>query len=167
LLAGHETTATALAWAFAHAASGHETADPQHIFSEALRLHPAIWVIERRAIGPDRIGGYDIPEGSSVLVCPYLLHRDAAFWPDPERFDPTRFDPQREEARPRHAYLPFGLGQHRCIGLHLARLIAQNMLTTVFDQVRLQLVPGQTLGHTPGITLRPSTPIMMAVSPRV
>ncbi|MBL4918482.1 cytochrome P450 [Szabonella alba] len=164
LLAGHETTANALARAFIHAAGGHETAPPAQIFAEAMRLYPSIWVIERRARVADRIGDFDIPAGSSVLISPWLLHRDPRLWPDPERFDPSRFS--ADTPPPRRAYMPFGLGQHRCVGLHLAQGIAEHILATVFDRLRLRLLPGQDLRPRPGITLRHAVPVMMEVTRR-
>jgi len=162
LLAGHETTANALAWAVIHAAGEHHDADPQHLFSEALRLYPSIWVIERRAVHRDTIGGYTIPRGSSVLISPYLLHRDPRFWPDPDRFDPSRF---AGDGPPRRAYLPFGLGPHRCVGLNLARAMAGHILSRLRASVTLTPLPGQSPVPRPGLTLRPSGPAFMAVSP--
>ncbi len=164
LLAGHETTANALARAFVHAAGGHEDAPPDLIFAEALRLYPSIWVIERRATGPDRIAGFDIPAGSSVLISPFFLHRDPGLWPDPERFDPMRFASPAPAHR--RAYLPYGLGQHRCVGLHLARGIAAHVLTTVYGKLRLRPLPGQDLRPAPVLTLRHPGPVMMDVTRR-
>ena len=162
LLAGHETTANALAWAFIH--GGPSDADPQHVFAEAIRLYPSIWVIERRAINADVIGDYHIPRGSAVLISPYLLHRHPAFWSDPNDFDPSRF--AKADTRPRHAYLPFGLGQHRCVGLHLAKVIAGHVMTQVNARYQLRLCRGQTLGTNPGITLRHKSRVMMNVAKR-
>ena len=161
LLAGHETTANALPWAFIHASDGHQTANPASIFSEAIRLYPSIWIIERRAVQDDTIGGYSIPRGSSVLISPYLLHRHKAFWPAPERFDPTRFD--AEQPRARDAYLPFGFGPHRCVGLYLANKMATHIIERVFGETKLTLLPDQSLGLSPGITLRLSGPVNMRV----
>lgn len=161
LLAGHETTANALSWAFIHASKDLETQKPAHIFAEAIRMYPSIWIIERRAIAGDTIGGYEIPKGSSVLISPYVLHRHPEFWAEPERFDPTRFE--REVLRPRHAYMPFGWGQHRCVGLHLANRIAEYVISRVFSEFRLEVLPRQSLGTTPGITLRQKSPVWMHV----
>jgi enediyne biosynthesis protein E7 len=164
LLAGHETTANALAWAFLHTAGLEAQADPAHIFAETLRLHPSIWVIERRVIKADRLDGYDIPAGSSLLISPYLLHRRADFWPDPERFDPGRF--AMGTPRPRDAYMPFGLGQHRCVGLHLANALATHILERVFARFRLHVLPGQPLGQVAQITLRHKAAVWLRVEPR-
>ena len=162
LLAGHETTANALSWAFIHASGAFQAADPAHIFAEAIRLYPSIWIIERRALQADTIGGFDIPRGSSVLISPFLLHRRADFWPDPTRFDPARF--ADGTPRPRDAYLPFGLGQHRCVGLHLANKIAAHVIGRVFAEFDLRALPGQTPRTDPGITLRHAQPFWMSVS---
>jgi enediyne biosynthesis protein E7 len=161
LLAGHETTANALSWAFIMTAGSEVPADPAHIFAEALRLYPSIWVIERRVIHDDMIGGYAIPRGSSLLISPYLLHRHPDFWQNPERFDPSRFD--AGPFRPRDAYLPFGLGQHRCIGLHLANKMASHILTGVFARFRLHLLSTQPLDAIAGITLRHKAAVRLSV----
>lgn len=160
LLAGHETTANALAWAFIHGADWPD-ADPAHLFSEAIRLHPSIWVIERRVIADDTLGGFDIPRGSSVLVSPYLLHRHPDFWPDPARFDPNRF--AHGLPRPRDGYMPYGLGVHRCVGLHLATKMATHILTKVRERAALRITPGQPLHAVAEITLRHAAPVMMRV----
>ncbi|MBU2981685.1 cytochrome P450 [Lentibacter algarum] len=160
LLSGHETTANALSWAFIRASSGgHEAADPATIFAEAIRLYPSIWVIERRAVEADTIGGYHIPRGSSVLISPYLMHRHPKLWHDPERFDPARF--AGDHPRARDGCIPFGLGEHRCVGLYLANTIGAHVLNRVFARFRLKLLPDQGLGLSPGITLRHEGPVRM------
>ncbi len=164
LLAGHETTANALSWAFIHCASGPVTGDAAQIFAEAVRLHPSIWVIERRAVHGDRIGGYDIPRGSSVLISPYILHRRPDFWPNPQAFDPSRF--AGDAPRLRDGYLPYGLGQHRCIGLHLANAMAVRIIDRVLARFSLTLLPGQSLAPVPGITLRHHGPVQLKAQVR-
>lgn len=158
LLAGHETTANALAWTFYLVSQSpekhYEMTDPRSVFAEAIRLYPSIWIIERRVIENDQIGPFAIPRGTTVLISPYLLHRHVEFWPDPDRFDPDRFKSEQSGNRPRSAYIPFGLGPHRCIGEHMASLVATRVITNVFARFRLRLVPGQTAGMIPGITLR-------------
>ena len=124
------------------------------MLSETLRLYPPIWILERRAIGEDRVGGFVIPAGSTVVISPYALHRHPAFWDDPERFDPERFLPERVRARAVHAYLPFGAGPHRCVGEELALLEARLVLPMIVRAFRLRPVPGHAVVPDPGITLR-------------
>lgn len=158
LLAGHETTANALAWAFALVAKSpdkqFEDFGADQIFAEAIRLYPSIWISERRAISQDRIGPYDIPKGSIVLISPYVLHRHPDYWPDPERFDPGRFAGSQTAQRPKNAYLPFGLGHHRCVGMHMATKVATRVIANIYLRFRLRPVPDQNTGVLPGITLR-------------
>ncbi len=162
LLAGHETTANALSWAFIHLLDAPEIGDPARIFAEAIRLYPSIWVIERRAIAADVIDGFDIPRGSSVLISPYLLHRHPAFWPHASAFDPTRF--AQGTPRPSAGYMPFGLGQHRCVGLYLANKMATHIIARVSHTVRLTLLPDQQPKTLAGITLRHEGPVLMRVT---
>ena len=169
ILAGHETVANALAWAFILLAQNPQWRgfDPQKIWFETLRLYPSIWIMERRAVMPDTIGGYQIGKGSSILMSPYVLHRNPNFWPDPTRFDPARFDAPQVAARPRHAYLPYGLGPHRCIGLHLANRVADRILSRVQAMFRLDVVAGENITIMPGITLRHAGAVRMTIAPPI
>lgn len=168
LLSGHETTSNALAWSL-YLLGAHPQANPDitgidNFFAEVIRLYPSIWIVERRAIAAETIAGFDIPRGSSVLISPYILHRRADFWPDPERFDPTRF--ATETDRPRHAYLPFGLGPHRCVGLHMAKAIAARVITNINDAFRLHPLPEQEPQIFTGITLRHKLDFQMGIEAR-
>lgn len=167
ILAGHETVANALAWAFILLAQHPQWRgfDPQKIWSETLRLYPSIWIMERRAVIQDEIGGYQIGKGSTILMSPYILHRNPDFWPDAAQFDPTRFDEAAVARRPRHAYLPFGLGQHRCIGLHLACRVADRILSRVQAAFRLELAPFAKMNASPGITLRHEGAVYLNITP--
>lgn len=168
LLAGHETTANALASAFQLVAqspdAGFETANLHHIFAETIRLHPSIWIIERRALEDDQIGPYHIARGTNVLISPYLLHRHPEYWPNPNQFDPSRFEPHNVDQRPRHAYIPFGLGAHRCVGLHMATAMATRIMANVYERFKLQRPSGQATAMAPGITLRHSGEIRLVVT---
>ena len=150
IIAGHETTASALTWTWyllsqhpeALARVRHEirslpedlpmTVDSlqqltytRQVIDESLRLYPPGWVLTRKALAPDEIGGYPVAAGSHVFVSPYMVHRNPAFWPDPERFDPDRFAPGADAGRHMCAYIPFGAGPRRCIGEQLAVLEMQ------------------------------------------
>jgi len=180
LLSGHETTASALSWTLFLLATHPDIEqrlrsevaavigdarepsleDISHleytgmVLNEALRLYPPIWVLERRAIAADVIGGYHIPAGSTVVVSPFILHRHEAFWPDPGSFDPERFAAPRAAGRPAHAYLPFGAGPHQCIGAHFAALEARIILVMLAQRYRLELMPHPPVEPKAGITLR-------------
>jgi cytochrome P450 len=135
LLAGHETTAVALCWTWYLLAQHQECEQLLHaevdavlggrlptvedlprlpycrmVIEEALRLYPPAWSFSRNAVAQDELGGYPIPPGSMILLCPYTMHRHPAFWEQPEAFDPLRFTPERVAARPHYAYFPFGGG---------------------------------------------------------
>lgn len=185
LLAGHETTATALTWTCVLLCAHPQVQDrlrsevgklgertpefadlanlpfTRMVLQEAMRLFPPIWIIERRAVGEDVIGGCRIPAGATLALSQYVTHRHPAFWDDPERFDPERFRPERAAGRPRYAYFPFGGGPRACVGAGFAMMEAQLILAMLVQAFRLELVPGQQVAPRPGITLRPRTPIRM------
>jgi cytochrome P450 len=179
-LAGHETTATALTWclyllaahrphceavareADAVLGAGDPDADDlprltltERVFQESMRLYPPVWRFSRFAVAPDRLGEYDIPAGSVVVVSPYLVHRDPASWPDPTRFDPERFAPERSRDRSRMAFIPFGAGQRMCLGAAFATVEAQIILSVLSRAVTFESLPGHVAELEPRITLRP------------
>ncbi|MET0405348.1 MAG: cytochrome P450 [Cystobacter sp.] len=191
LLAGHETTATALSWAFhllennpEQEALLHEEVDrvlggrlptledvsklryTGCVFEEAMRLYPPIWAIPRVAEEEDVVGGYRIPKGDLVLLVPYVTHRHPDFWSEPERFEPTRFLPENSKQRPRWAYLPFGGGQRQCIGNSFAMMEAQFVLAMVAERFRLRGVDGQHVLADALVTLRPRGPMPMYATRR-
>jgi cytochrome P450 len=179
LLAGHETTASTLSWTF-HLLDRHPEAaarvraearevlgdrlptyDDLHrlqytgqVVAEAMRLYPPVWMLSRKAQAADRIGGYPVPAGADVLICPYTLHRHPGFWTDPERFDPDRFAPQAARDRPRYAYLPFGAGPRFCVGSNLGLMEAVFVLAMVTREMRLSCVPGRRVVAEPMLSLR-------------
>jgi cytochrome P450 len=192
LLAGHETTANALSWTWyllsKHPAVQRRLAEeiaevlggriPSEedlprlcytamVFKEAMRLYPPIWIMERRALAEDTIGGYTIPAGSSVVISPYVTHRDSRFWENPEGFDPDRFAPPNAETRDPHCYIPFGLGQRLCIGNHFASMEAQVVLAMTMQAFRLDLVARHPVEPNPGITLRLKKGLPMILRPPV
>ncbi len=112
------------------------------IVHECLRLFPPVWVVPRDAINDDEIGGYRIPAGSTILLCPYLTHRHPAFWHNPEAFDPDRFLPEQAAHRPRHAYFPFGGGPRMCMGVDIAMMEILLILSMIVRKYRLHLVSG-------------------------
>lgn len=188
VLAGHETTANALSFAF-HLLSRHpdvarraadeartvlaggeltmdrlkELAFVGRVFDEALRLYPPAWIFERQAIGDDELAGFRVPSGTIVGIAPWTLHRNPKLWENPEGFDPDRFLPERRQSQSRYAYLPFGGGPRVCIGNQFALMEAKIILAHVLAEHRLDLVPGERLELDPGITLRPRGGLHMAL----
>jgi cytochrome P450 len=189
VLAGHETTANALAWTF-DLLSRHPDVDRRvfaeasaiegpigiehlprlsytlRVVQEAMRLYPPVWVFEREAIHDDVVGGYRIPKGTVVAVCPWSLHRNPKYWDNPEGFDPERFSPAAIEARPRCAYLPFATGPRQCIGNAFALMEGQIVLAAVARKWRVSLVPGATSVADPKVTLRPRDGLPMTLAAR-
>jgi cytochrome P450 len=185
-LAGHETTANALSWTL-YVLGRHPEIEArvrdelravvgdrpvsvadlprlnllERVLLESMRLYPPVWSLQRSAIGDDVIGGFRIPAGTWIFLCPYMNHRDARFWPDPERFDPDRFLPEVEATRPKGAYLPFALGPRKCIGEGFAMLEARLILSRVLQRTRLELSPGFVAELDPTVTLRPKAGISM------
>ncbi len=188
LLAGHETTANALAWTWYLLALNPEAEQKLHreiadvlgnrppvatdvprlsytrmVIEESMRLYPPAWAISRNAIGEDEIGGYRVRRGTNLIVCSFITHRHPAIWEEPERFDPERFSPERSQGRPSFAYLPFGGGPRVCIGSGFAMTEAQLVLATVAQRYRLRLVPGHPVELHPLITLCPRHGIRMTL----
>ena len=133
LAAGHETTATALAWALERLARHPETDlhDDAHIdaaVKEVLRTRPVLSITARRVLQPYEIGGHTLPAGVYVAPCLYLAHRRADAWPDPTRFDPRRFLNGAPEP---FSFVPFGGGTRRCLGAAFATLELREVLRAV------------------------------------
>lgn len=182
LLAGHETTATSLAFAL-HLLGRHpeeqarareeisrvlgdrtpEAADLDRlpyltqVLKEAMRLYPAAPVIGRKAVAATEIGGHVVPAGADVILAPWVTHRHPAYWPDPDLFDPGRFAPEAEAGRPRYAWFPFGGGPRACIGQHFSMLESVIALAMILRAYEFEAVDTEVPVHT-GITLRATGP---------
>ncbi len=178
LLAGHETTATALAWAVSHVlghpdvqarvhaeldGAGPAPLDPQRVSRldyldavcrETLRLTPIVPLVGRRLTRPMTIGGIDLPAGVVAAPCIYLAHRRPERWPEPERFRPERF----LESKPTpYEFLPFGGGVRRCLGMAFALVEMKIVLAEVLSRVELRAAPGyQVRVVRRSVTLAPS-----------
>jgi cytochrome P450 len=188
VLAGHETTANALSWAFrllslappvdrrlheesARVLGGRDPAVDDlprlelasRVHQEAMRLYPPAWAFGREAIGADAFGDVRIPAGAAVTISPWLLHRDPRWWEDPEGFDPDRFAPEASTARPRYAYVPFAAGPRMCIGNAFAMMEMQIVLAMVAARYRLDLVPWRMPEVDPRVTLRARSGIWVTV----
>jgi cytochrome P450 len=186
-VAGHETTANALAWTasllgqhsewYARACGEARALESEpgaadlrslgaltRVFQEALRLYPPIFIVGRVATRDTSVGDYALPRGTAVLVSPYALHRRPELWPEPERFDPDRFAVEREGARLKTSYLPFGAGPRVCIGGAFAMLEGPLVLATLLRHVDLTLVEAAV--PQPTVTLRPRSGPLMRVNRR-
>jgi cytochrome P450 len=191
LLAGHETTASTLSWTFylmdRHPEAWervreevdrvigdrlptfedlHQLRYLSMVLDEAIRLYPPVWILPRIAVGEDNVGGYHVPAGADVLICPYTLHRHPDFWDEPDRFDPERFSPERSADRPRYAYVPFGAGPRFCIGNSLGMMEAAFVVALVARDLRLKVVPGYDVVPEPMLTVRVRKGLPMTVHHR-
>lgn len=133
------------------------------VLQEALRLYPPVWALPRQAVAEDEIGGYRVPAGAPVTLCPYLSHRHPDFWRAPEIFDPENFAPAAVEGRPRFAYYPFGGGPRVCIGLEFALLEAQLTIAMVCQRYRFRLLPDRPVERGIQLTLRPRNGVWMTL----
>jgi cytochrome P450 len=189
-IAGHESTAMALTWAWyrlamhpharnrvraeAEEVLGDRTPGvpdleklqyTSMVLDEAMRLYPPFWAVLRQPKAADEIGGYHIPAGANVFVSPYVTHRHPAFWENAEGFDPERFTAERSAGRHRYAYFPFGAGSRKCIGESFASFEMQLTVAMAAQRFRVDLVPGQDVALQPGLSLRPRRPILMKLAP--
>jgi len=192
IVAGHETTASGLNWTWyllsqhpqvearLHAEIDTAAADlpaprlgemetlryTRQVVDEALRLYPPGWLLSRRTIDVDVLGGYPVPAGTNVLLPLYLLHRHPHFWKNPEAFDPERFAPEHEAERPRFAYMPFAAGPRHCIGETFALYEMLMHLYKVARRYRLRYVPDKPLELEAQINLRTRYPLRMRLEAR-
>ncbi len=189
ILAGHETTANALAWCWymlslhpeslqrvraeavavldGRDADFADLADLTYtrcVFDEVLRLYPPLWTFSRVAVADDQIGDLKVGAGTNVMLNMFAVHRRPSLWDNPEGFDPSRFDPETGDPRRRFAYFPFSDGPRTCLGERFAVLESLIAISAVVQRYDLQLVPGQEVRPEPMITLRPSGLMMQPVT---
>ena len=192
LLAGHDTTALALTWAWVLLAQHPDVEARLHaeidaavgrraptaadvarlsyveqVVNETLRLYPTAWVIGREAVRDTHIGGQPVARGTTVLMSPWVIQRDPRFYDAPDEFRPERWSDGLAGRLPRYAYVPFGAGQRVCIGSGFAQLEATLLLTTLAQRFRLELAdPAQPIEPLPVVTLRARRPVLMKLSAR-
>lgn len=187
ILAGHETTATALFWALyllaldpatqeevageAKRAAARGALDlewltfTRAVIDEGMRLYPPVFLIARSAAGPDRIAGRPVRKGDVILISPWLLHRHEKLWRDPEAFVPARFLPGAP-LPDRFAYLPFGVGPRICIGAHFALVEATLALASLIGAFHVSLVDTRPVTPVGVVTTQPDYSPMFSITPR-
>jgi cytochrome P450 len=190
-LAGHETTANALAWTWYLLSQSpdaerklHEEVDRvlrgrtptvadlpsltyvEQVLTEAMRLYPPAWIIGRRALEDYAIDEYLIPARSILVASPYLIQRNRRHYDQPEAFIPERWTPEFKAALPPFAYFPFGGGARRCIGESFAWMELMLVVSALAQRWRLELVPGHPVVPQPVVTLRMKHGLKMIVRSR-
>ena len=190
VVAGHETTASALFWACyllaQHPAEQERLASevarygltqdnaaetlPRLVYTravidEVLRLYPPAFVIVRQALEDDVAGGVTVPKGSLVLIAPFVLHRHRRLWATPERFDPGRFLPGTPPP-PRFAYMPFGAGHRICVGAPFALSELLLVVATIVQACRIELTSHRPVAPVGLMTIQPNTPPLFVLRPR-
>jgi cytochrome P450 len=187
-LAGHETSASALTWAFYILATQPllverlraETQDVagdgpltfehtrrmpyvRNLFRETLRLYPPITFLPRVANEATSIGGYNVKKGALIMIAPWVMHRHQAYWRDPNVFDPDRFTPEREGELTAGAYIPFGIGPRVCAGAAFAQVEAVLLIARLFRKFDFKVLEPDKVRPAARLTTRPVKQVMCRV----
>jgi unspecific monooxygenase len=187
ILAGHETTATALFWSLyllaldpanqeqlaaeVREASADGALDLERlkftraVVDETMRLYPPAFLIARAAAAPDMIEGMPVRKNDVVLIAPWLLHRHEKLWRDPNAFIPQRFMPPAPPPD-RFAYLPFGVGARICVGAHFALVEATLALAKIIGAYRVTLLDQEPVMPVGVVTTQPDRSPMFGITPR-
>jgi len=187
ILAGHETTATALFWSLYLLALDPVTQDQlaaevqgvtangaldierlkftRAVVDETMRLYPPAFLIARAAAAPDTIAGFPVKKNDVILIAPWLLHRHEKLWRDPNAFIPSRFMPPSPPPD-RFAYLPFGVGARVCIGAHFALVEATLALAKMIGAFRVELLDKEPVIPIGVVTTQPDRSPVFMITPR-
>jgi enediyne biosynthesis protein E7 len=186
IVAGHETTAAALTWTW-YLVSQHPRVAEQlqaeadrsqadeilglsaaeamsfthQVLQESLRLYPPGWLLSRRAIEADELGGFAIAPRTDVFISPYMLHRHPGFWSQAEEFQPERFAGADAEERHKFSYIPFAVGPRHCIGENIAMFEMLVHMRTMARRFRLTRATDEPIEFEAQINLRPRSNLMM------
>ena len=178
LLAGHETTALALTWTWYLVSQHPDVAErleseadalgrapgvedlprlpfTERVVKEAMRLYPPAYSFGREALADDEILGWPVAAGTTLFVFPWVLHRDARFFPEPLAFNPDRWTADFERGLPRLAYLPFGAGPRMCVGREFARMELALIVAAIAQRFRIEWRAEHPVPMA-SITLRPT-----------
>ena len=189
-IAGHETTALALSWAWALLSANPDVERQLHneldnvlggrlpeltdlpnlpyteaVVKETMRLYPPAWAVAREAAESFDLAGYRIPRGANILMSQWIVHRDPKFFPNPEVFDPGRWA-EGAAKLPKFTYFPFGAGPRQCIGTAFAMMEADLLLASIAQRFRAKVSEGAIIEPVPGFTLRPRHGVRVRLSAR-
>lgn len=168
IVAGHETVASALTWAWHLLVTNPDELqklkqDPtraQLVFDESLRLYPPAWVITRRTLRDLIVDDVLIPANSLVIVSPWLVHRNPKAWENPNAFIPDRF----QAGSPQLGYIPFGAGARLCIGKEMARLEGSKILAHLASTWNIEAIHNSAVPIDASVTLRPTSGMPVRIS---
>jgi cytochrome P450 len=188
-VAGHDTTAAALTWIIYLLNKNPKALDRMKeelnvnwdgkvvtfetlnslpymkmVIQEALRLLPPVWAFGRKAKEDDVILNYQIKKGNSLNIPIYAIHRHPDFWEHPNEFYPEHFLPEAVKQRDKFAYMPFSLGQHRCIGEYFAIMEIQMVLMRIYKNFKIELTTQEPMEFIPLVTLKPKHAIQIQIN---
>jgi len=191
IIAGHETSANTLNWAWYELSQNAEVEKKLHaevdqvvsgdipsfeesglltfsrqVIEESLRLYPPVWLYSRTAVADDQVAGYDIPAGTNIFFTPYYLHRHSEHWDEPDKFNPERFIPEAIKQRHKFVFIPFSAGARRCIGDYFSIVEMQIHLGTMAKKFKLEFVAENKVELDPQVNLRSKNNIMMKLIKR-
>ncbi|PYS76083.1 MAG: cytochrome P450, partial [Acidobacteria bacterium] len=190
-IAGHETTALTLTWAWYLLAQNPEAEKKLHaeleevlggrapsvddlprlrycewVVKESMRLYPPAWGVGREAVRDCEVGGYRIPEGMQIFTFQWVVQRDARWYDEPESFRPERWREEVASRLPKFAYFPFGGGPRQCIGNSFATMEAVLVLSTIARRFRLRLADSHAVELLPAMSLRPKGGVWLKLERR-
>ena len=187
-LAGHETSASALAWTLylmalypewqdrvAEEARALENQDfsvmsrlklSRDVFREALRLYPPVPMMVREAACPERFRDRDVPKGAQIVLSPWHLHRHERLWDNPDGFDPARWQTENGKRCQREAYMPFSAGPRVCTGAGFAMVEGPLLLSMLLKRFRFERIEGRDPVPVAFLTVRAKDGIHLRVTPR-
>ncbi|BBD58133.1 cytochrome P450 [Nostoc sp. HK-01] len=188
MLAGHETTANTLSWTWMLLSQNPQVREKlqselcqvlqgklptledlgklvytQRVIKESMRLYPPVSLMGREAAVDTQIGDYEIPQGTSIMISQWVMHRHPKYFENPEVFQPERWTEELEKQLPKGVYIPFGDGPRICIGKGFAQMEAALLLATIAQSFQIDLVPGYPIVPQPSITLRPENGLKVEI----
>lgn len=190
MVAGHETSANALAWTWYLLCQHPDVVEKirkeirevlgqekptfetlakleyiNMVLQESMRLYPPAWITDRVPMEDDACEGFELPKGRVIGLYIYGVHRSSEYWTEPDQFDPLRFTKEEIKKRPPYAYLPFGGGPRLCIGSNFAMMEMKLVIVRMLQRFDLELVENQLVEQLPLITLGTKKGILVRLNP--